>query len=147
MPLMSKKKQPFIIDNDLSAKLKPYFPADARSTLECGLRPNAPDYPDVVDLCQRENAILMTADAEFPRHFKRYQREHNECCWGLVLLPSEELKQIELLKRIKAGKLKMKDPVGNVFHFEYARADNLLVNLRANPPEISDLCDCERDEG
>jgi hypothetical protein len=144
MPLMSKKKQPFIIDNDLGANLKPYLPADARTTLECGLRPNAPDYPDVVDLCQRESALLVTADVEFPQHFKRYQREHNSCCRGLVLLPSDELKQIDLLKRIKAGKLKLKDPVGNAFHFEYARADNLLVNLRANPPEISDLCDCER---
>jgi hypothetical protein len=54
MPLMSKKKQPFIIDHDLGVNLKPYLPAVARTTVECGLRANAPDYPDVVDLCQRE---------------------------------------------------------------------------------------------
>jgi hypothetical protein len=146
MSLMSKKKQPFIIDHDLGTNLKLYLQADARTTLECGLGPNALDYPDVVDLCQRERALLVTADVEFPQHFKRYQREHNKCCYGLVLLPSEELKQIDILKRIKSGKLKLKDPIGNDFHFEYARADNLLVNLRANPPEISDLCDCEWNE-
>lgn len=146
MTLMSKKRQPFIIDHDLSAKLKLSLPADARTTLECGLPPNAPDYPDVVDLCQRESAILVTSDVEFPQHFKRYQKEHNVCCRGLVLLPSEELKQIDILKRIKSGKMKLKDPVGNDLHFEYVRSDNLLVNLRANPPEISDLCNCERYE-
>jgi hypothetical protein len=89
MPLMSKKKQPFIIDNDLSAELKPYLPSDVRATVECGLRPNAPDYPDVVDLCQEEEAMLVAADTEFPDHLRRYQREHNTC-WGLVLLPSDE---------------------------------------------------------
>ena len=93
-----------------------------------------------------ENAILVTADTEFLHHLRRYQREHNACCWGLVLLPSEELKQIDILRRIKAGKLKLKDPIDEVFHFENARADNLFVNLRANPPEISELCDCEWDE-
>jgi hypothetical protein len=146
MPLMSKKKQPFIIDHDLGVNLKPYLPADARTTVECGLRANAPDYPDVVDLCQRENAILVTADTEFHEHFKRYQREHNECCWGLVLLPGEEMRQIEVLKRVRTGKLKLKDPTDDVFYFENARADNLFVNLRSNPPEISELCDCEWDE-
>jgi len=140
---MSKKKQPFIIDHNIDADLKPYLPADARTTVECGLRPNAPDYPDVVALCQRENAILVTADAEFPQHFRKYQKEHNDCCWGLVLLPSEELKQIDVLKRIKAGKVKLKHPVDDDFHFENARMDNLFVNLRANPPTISELCDCK----
>jgi hypothetical protein len=31
---MSKEKQPFIIDNDLGVNLKPYLPADARTTVE-----------------------------------------------------------------------------------------------------------------
>jgi predicted nuclease of predicted toxin-antitoxin system len=72
---MSKKKHAFIIDNDLSAELKPYLPSGARTTVESGLRPNAPDYPDVVDLCQREEAMLVTADREFPDHLRRYRRE------------------------------------------------------------------------
>ena len=38
MPLMSKKKQPFIIDENLSANLKPHLPADAKTTVECGVR-------------------------------------------------------------------------------------------------------------
>lgn len=146
MSLMSKKKQPFIIDNDLGPELKEFLPADARTTVECGLRPNAPDYPDVVDLCQHEEAILVTADREFPDHLRRYQREHNQCCWGLVLLPSEQIKQIETLKRVKAGKLKVKDPIDKVFHWENARHDNLFVNLRANPPEVTELCTCEWQE-
>lgn len=144
---MSKKKQPFIIDNDLSAVLRAYLPSDARTTLECGLRPNAPDYPDVVDLCQRDQAMLVTADTEFPNHMRRYQREHNTCCWGLVLLPSEELKQIEVLRRIRDGKLKIKHPISRVFQFEDARHENLFVNLRSNPPEVTELCTCEWDEG
>ncbi|MGA3318725.1 MAG: DUF5615 family PIN-like protein [Candidatus Korobacteraceae bacterium] len=146
MPLQSKKKQPFIIDNDLSPKLKEYLPSDARTTVECGLPPHAPDYPDVVDLCQREEAMLITADTEFPDHLRRYQRAHNDCCWGLVLLPSEELKQIEILKRIKAGKMKLKHPIDRVFQFENARWENLFINLRANPPEVTELCTCEWDE-
>jgi hypothetical protein len=146
MTLMSKKKRPFIIDADLSSDLKKYLPADARSTVECGLRLNAPDYPDVVNLCQHEEAILVTADTQFSDHLRRYQREHNECCWGLVLLPSEEIKQIEVLKRIAAGKLKIKDPLDKVFHWENARHDNLFVNLRANPPQVTELCDCEWQE-
>jgi hypothetical protein len=146
MPLMSKKKYPFIIDNDLSASLKKYLPSGARTTVECGLRPNAPDYPYVVELCQSEKAMLVTADTEFANHLKRYQREHNTCCWGLVLLPSEELKQIDVLKRIKAGRLKIKHPVSETFQWEYARHENLFVNLRANLPEVAELCTCEWDD-
>jgi len=140
---MTKKKQPFIIDNDLSATLKEYLPSDARTTRECGLRPSAPDYPDVVDLCQQNEAMLVTADTEFPDHLKRYQREHNTCCWGLVLLPSDEIKQIDVLKRIKNRKLKIKHPIARVFQFEDARHENLFINLRANPPEVTELCTCE----
>ncbi|HEY1210199.1 MAG TPA: hypothetical protein VGE85_12575 [Terracidiphilus sp.] len=140
---MSKKKQPFIIDHDLSAILKEFLPSDARTTVECGLRPNAPDYPDVVNLCQQEEAMLVTADTKFSNYLRRYQRERNTCCWGLVLLPADELSQIEILKRIKAGKLKIKHPVARVFQFEDARHENLFINLRANPPEVTELCTCE----
>src|ERR1700677_4490130 len=96
-------------------------PQNARSTVQCGLPAHAPDYPDVVDLCQKEKAILVTADTEFPDHLKRYQPKHNDCCWGLVLLPAEETKQIAILKRIRAGKLKLKHPIGHAFNFESAR--------------------------
>ncbi len=89
MPLMSKKRQPFIIDNDLGPAIKEYLPADSRTIVECGMRPHTPDYPFLLDLCQREEAMFVTADTEFPAHIKRYQREHNDCCWGLLLLPSE----------------------------------------------------------
>jgi hypothetical protein len=77
MPLMSKKKRLFIVDHDLGENLKPYLPADAGTTIECGLRSNAPDYPDVVDLCQREGAVLITADTKFPDHLRRHQREQD----------------------------------------------------------------------
>ena len=140
---MSSKKQPFIIDNDLGPAIREFLPKDARTTVECGLPPHAPDNPDVVDLCQREEAILVTADTEFPQHFKKYQKANNACCWGLLLLPGEEQKQIEVLKRLKTGKLQLKHPRDEVFRFEDVRWDNLLVNLRANPPEIAELCSCE----
>jgi hypothetical protein len=140
---MSQKKQPFIIDNDLGPGIREYLPRDARTTVECGLPPHAPDDPDVIDLCQREEAILVTADLEFPKHFKKYQKAHNDCCWGLILLPGEEQKQIDVLKRLKAGKLNLKHPRDEIFRFEDVRWDNLLVNLRANPPAIVELCNCE----
>jgi hypothetical protein len=143
MPLMSKKKQPFIIDENLSAKLKAHLPADAKTTVECGVRKGTPDYPFVLDLCQREEAMLVTADVEFPRHIKRYQREHNDCCWGLMLLPAEELKQIDVLKRLKEGKIKLKHPKDDDFKFDYARHENLFINLRAEPPTVTELCDCD----
>ncbi len=130
---MGKNKQQFIIDNDLGPALKDYLPGKSRRAVECGLRPNAPDYPDVVRLCQRSEAMLVTADTEFPKHFARYQREHNVCCRGIVLLPSEELKQIKILAHYRG------------FRFDKARQANLCLNLRANPPEAYDLCDCPRD--
>lgn len=71
MPLMGKKKQPFIIDEILSYKLKTYLPANARTTVECGMRKGTPDYPFLPDLCQREEAMLVTADTGFPgKHFR-----------------------------------------------------------------------------
>ncbi len=105
MPVMSKKKQPFITDESLSPTLKPYLPADSRTTVECGLRKGTKDYPWIMDLCQREQAMLVTADLGFGKHVARYQREHNDCCWGLLLLPDNEGKQIEMLKRLKEGKI------------------------------------------
>ena len=140
---MSKKKQPFIIDENLSAALKAFLPADSRTTEECGLKKGTKDYPWIMELCQREEAMLVTADLGFGKHVARYQREHNACCWGLLLLPDNEGKQIELLKRLKEGKIKLKHPVGDDFHFDLARHENLCINLRANPPEITELCDCE----
>jgi len=62
MPLMSKKKQPFIIDESLSAALKPYLPADSRTTVECGLPNGTKDYPWIINLCQRKKAMLVTAE-------------------------------------------------------------------------------------
>ena len=140
---MSKKKQTFIIDHNLSFALKSHLPGESRTIVECGLRPNAPDYPDVVDLCQRRGAMLVTADTEFTAHLKRYQREHNDCCWGLLLLPSDVLKQINMLKDYRSGRLIIPYPLKGVeFRFDKAQQSNLCVNLRANPPETSELCDC-----
>jgi len=73
MPLMSRKKQPFIIDENLGAAIKAYLPAGSRTTVECGVRKGTPDLPFVLDLCQREEAMLVSADIEFPRHIKKYQ--------------------------------------------------------------------------
>jgi len=94
------------------------------------------------ELCFREEAILVTADTEFPAHIKRYQKEHNDCCRGLLLLPSEELKQTDVLKRLKNKKIILKHPVDDEFSFETARWDNLLINLKANPPQVSEFCNC-----
>jgi hypothetical protein len=146
MPLMSKKKQPFIIDENLSEAIKPFLPGHSRTTVECGLKSGTQDYPFVVDLCQREKAMLVTADIEFPRHIKKHQLARNKCFWGLLLLPGEEIKQINVLKRLKEGKIKLTHPHIPDFHFDLARHDNIFVNLRADPPVVSDLCDCEWDE-
>lgn len=146
MPLMSKKKQPFITDENLGEAIKPYLPADSRTTVECGLRKGTKDYPFVMDLCQREKAMLVTKDIGFLEHVKRYQREHNECCWGLLLLPDNEGKQIEVLRHLKEGKIQLKHPKGHDFKFDFARHENLCINLRANPPRVTELCDCEWDE-
>lgn len=143
---MSKKKQPFILDEDLGDAPKRYLPADARTTVECGLRRGAKDYPFLLDLCQREEAMLVTADTEFPKHIARYQREHNDCCWGLLLLPGEEAKQIDVLRRLKEGRIKLKHPRDPDLKFDYARHDNLFINLRADPPEVRELCECRWEE-
>ena len=45
MPLTSKKKQPFIIDENLGDALKPYLPGDPRPTVECGMRKGTKDFP------------------------------------------------------------------------------------------------------
>jgi hypothetical protein len=132
MPLMSKKKHPFIIDENLSAAIKSYLPAGSRTTVECGMRKGTPDLPFVLDLCQREEAMLVTAVIEFPSHIKKYQRSHNDCCWGSMLLPADETKQIEILQRLKQGKIKLTHPHIPDFHFDYARHDNLFINLRAD---------------
>ena len=50
-----------------------------------------PDYPFVLDLCQREEAMLVTADIEFPRHIKKYQLAQ-QMLLGILLLPGEEIK-------------------------------------------------------
>jgi hypothetical protein len=146
MPLMSKKKQPFIIDENLSIAIKPYLLAGSKTTVECGLKSGTQDYPFVVDLCQREKAMLVTADIEFPRHIKKHQLARNKCLWGLLLLPGEEIKQINVLKRLKEGKIKLTHPHIPDFKFDYARHDNMFVNLRADPPTVSELCDCEWDD-
>jgi len=90
--------------------------------------------------------MLVTADMGFTQHVKRYQREHNECCCGLMLLPDNRGKQIVILKRLKEGKIRLKHPKGDDFKFDFARHQNLCVNLRAEPPQVTELCDCEWDE-
>ena len=139
---MSKKKRPFVVDENLSEKVKRFLPSDSRTTVECGLKKGTKDYPWIIDLCQREEAMLVTADVGIHDHIARYQREHDDCCWGLLLLPDNDGKQIELLKRLKDGKIKLNHPLGDEFHFDIARHENLCVNLRANPPAVTELCNC-----
>jgi Domain of unknown function (DUF5615) len=140
---MSGKPRPFIIDKNLSPRLKAYLPRDGKTTTECGLPQHAPDNPDILDLCQRENAMLVTADEGFIKeHIKDYQRAHNDCCWGVLLLPDGIIRQIELLQRLKEGKIKLAYPKLKRFTFDLARHDNLLIDLRANPPSVSELCAC-----
>jgi hypothetical protein len=139
---MNQKKQPFILDYNLSPVLKSHLPKDSRTTVECGLAPHAPD-DLVVELCQREQAILVTAEIEFLDHFRAHQRSHNECCWGLMMLPADTQKQVDVLQRVKSGKLRLKHPKERQFLFEDVRHDNLYVNLRANTPEVQEICECE----
>ena len=141
---MSHKKQPFIIDNNLkNPRIKEYLPRDSKTTVELGLRPNALDNLDVVDICARKAAILVTADTGFPLHFRDYQKSTNDCCWGLMLLPDGIEKQLNVLQKLKDGKIKLTHPKLETFNFESARHDNLFINLRANPPQIGELCDCK----
>jgi hypothetical protein len=49
-----------------------------------------------------------------------------------MLLPADETKQIEILQRLKQGKIKLTHPHIPDFHFDYARHDNLFINLRAD---------------
>ena len=99
-----QEETPFIIDENLGAAIKAYLPAGSRTTVECGMRKGTPDLPFVLDLCQREEAMLVTADIEFPRHIKKYQRSHNDCCWGLMLLPADEAKANRCAAEAKTGK-------------------------------------------
>ena len=112
----------------------PSLNCKSRPTVECGMRKGAPDFPFVLDLCQREEAMLVTADIEFPRHIKKNQRSHNDCCWQLMLLPADETKQIEA-SETETGKDQAHPSPNSHFHFDYARHDN-LVNLRAHPPTV-----------
>lgn len=140
---MSGKPRPFIIDKNLSPRLKDYLPGDGKTTIECGLPQHALDNPDILDLCQRENAMLVTADEGFiTKHIRAYQRSHNDCCWGVLLLPNDIIKQINLLQRLKEGKIKLSYPKLPRFTFDLARHDNLLVDLRTNPPAVRELCGC-----
>jgi hypothetical protein len=140
---MNHKKHPFILDNNLNnPQLNDYLPRSAKTTVECGLKPHDKD-PLIVELCQRNHAILVTADLEFLKHFHDYQRSHNRCCWGLVMLPGEKLKQVEVLNKIKKGKLRLRHDRLEPFTFEDVRQCNLYVNLRADPPQIDEICDCE----
>jgi hypothetical protein len=90
--------------------------------------------------------MLVTADLGFCKHVARYQRERNDCCRGLLLLPDNEGKQIELLKKLKDGKTRLKRPVDDEFHFDAARHENLCNNLKANPPQVTELCNCKWEE-
>lgn len=140
--MSDKKKQPFIFDVHIGPETRSLFPRPGRTTLECGLPHNALDNPDILDLCQREEAILVTADKGFPKHVRKYQKSTNHCAWGVVLLPDVELERVDVLKRLKDGKIRLKHPLGDDLDFKDARFDNLLVNLQSNPPKVTELCDC-----
>ena len=58
-------------------------------------------------------------------------------------MPDNEGNKIEVLRRLKEGKIKLKHPKGRDFKFEFARHQNLCINLRAEPPTVAELCDYE----
>jgi len=138
---MSKRKH-FIIDQNISPELKKFLAAGTRTTTECGLPPQAPD-PDALELCQQEHATLITADFGLPKHLDKYQKSHNTCGYGLFIVPIEQHRQIDLFKRMRTGKPKLKQPRDPVFRFEDAGDDNLLVDLRADQPKVVELCSCK----
>jgi hypothetical protein len=47
---------------------------------------------------------------------------------------------------LKEGKIKLKHPIDDEFHFDAARHENLCINLKANPPQVTELCNCEWEE-
>jgi hypothetical protein len=143
---VSRKKVPFILDIHIGPEARAALPRPGKSTVEYGLPRHAPDNPEILDLCQREEGMLVTADVGFREHVKAWQKAHNDCAWGMILLPSEDLKAAAVLKSWQDGKVKLYHPRdGDELHYDLARGSNLLIDFRVDPPKVTELCDCPWD--
>ena len=59
------------------------------------------------------------------------------------MLPADAQKLIDVLQKVNGGKLRLKHPKERPISFQDVRHNNLYVNLRANPPEVQEICECK----
>jgi predicted nuclease of predicted toxin-antitoxin system len=135
-------KASFILDNSISARLKPLFGnAIVRTITECGLAPNADD-GEVIALAFNKSAIIVTTDAKFVQKCKAFQGRHR-CMSGLVLLPDGEETQVRILRDLKNGRKKLSHPKLDPVTWALIRSENMLVRTQASGhPTVSELCAC-----
>ena len=133
-----------LLDINLSPELADFFPdGDAVLTTQLGLQPRADDM-DVIELANRQHAILVTADCGIIRKCRRWQERHSKCLYGLLLLPQGIEFHRRILSDIRRGRRKL-------LHSEYDRSvtwqdvhdDNLLIQAHQQGfPRVGELCKC-----
>lgn len=135
--LLSRIGKNFILDHTVSHGLARYLPAGARHLSEFddgkAFSRNA-----VVGICQGKNGILVTADVEYAS----LVGTDSKSSWGVILLPSEDAAQVEILCRISEGKLMFRPSAERTGMFEYVRRNRLLLDFRQSPPIVSVHSDC-----
>lgn len=132
-----------LLDVNLSAGLADYFPGDAASTTQLGLRPRADDF-DVIALANDRHSMLVTADQGFARKCKIWQQQHRECLYGLLLLPQGIEYQRRFFEDIQRRKRKLLHPeLETSATWADVHDENLLVEAHVDGfPRVSDLCKC-----
>jgi hypothetical protein len=134
----------FILDNNVK-HLKTLLPrGQAKTTVECGLRPEADDIA-VIGLAYERKAILVTSDVGIVKKSKRFQSQRSVCLFGLLILPDGLEQQLRLLNDIRSRrKVFRHQQFERTVTWNNIREENLFVNARmAGQPGLQDLCDCD----
>jgi hypothetical protein len=129
--LLRRLPNDFLVDERVSDRALPLLMGKVRDSKVLGLDQETP-HEDVIRRCQQEQLILVTTDLTY----EAFLRECTNESWGVLILPDEEASQISVLRRLSMGQLVFSRVNKKKFRIDHVRRNNLLVNLRLNPPTV-----------
>jgi hypothetical protein len=140
-------KAHFMLDNSVKHLKTCFARGAAKTNTDCGLKEYDDDFL-VIEKAWKEGAILITTDVKVVAKCRKFQKDHNTCLYGLLLLPDGKVPQERVLNDLRARRKTLRHPhYKNHVTWEHVRTANLFVNARVpSNPTLQELCDCKWEE-
>jgi hypothetical protein len=93
----------------------------------------------IAQLCQQEQAILITADSSYLSLIFSEAKPP----WGVLLLPNNPSEQKEAIQGMLSGELRVRSSEEGMAFTEYVRRNRMILDVRGEWPELIVISKCQ----